>query len=53
MDRIMRLRMFDWVLARLAIFALRHIFGACEPPYEPDCLSCKTAQIIIALKDVP
>lgn len=49
----MRLRMFDWVLARLAIFALRHIFGACEPPYDPDCFGCKTAQIIIALKDVP
>jgi hypothetical protein len=39
-------------IARIAARILLHIFGACEPPYDPDCLSCATARIIKALKDV-
>jgi hypothetical protein len=44
--------MIDRLLARLAARILRHLFGACEPPYEPTCIACMAAQIIEAMKDI-
>lgn len=44
--------LWDRLLARIATRILRHLFGCCEPPYDPDCLSCATARVVRGLEDI-
>ena len=44
--------MIDCFVARLAIWALRKLFGVCEPPYDETCLGCVAARAIKACQDV-
>lgn len=44
--------LWDRIQARIAARILLRIFGACEPPYEPECLGCATARVIAALRDI-
>ena len=42
--------MLNRIAARLAIWALTRLFGACPPPHDPDCLMCATARVIAACR---
>lgn len=41
----------DRFAAHVAIWALERVFGACEPPHEPECMGCVSAKLIAACRE--
>lgn len=44
--------LLDIIAARLAIWALRRVFGLCKPPHDPECMGCQAAALVAQMREM-